>query len=256
MPRTAQPVAAATPRYRQVKEAITARIARGDLAPGDRIMSENEIVAQFGVSRMTANRAVRELMFEGVLTRIAGVGTFVARPMIDADLLQVRNIADEVAGRGHAYCGRLIDARAVAGPEGITDLLGLPAGSSVFRTVIVHHEDGLPIQLEDRYVNPQVAPDYLSVDFNTVTPNAYLSAVAPITAFEHFVEAVRPDAQARALLGIDAQEPCLRLFRRTWSAGRTVTCAWLTHAGSRYRMEARVGPTDGCARPPPAGDTP
>ena len=101
-----------------------------------------------------------------------------------------------------------------------------------------------------------MAPDYLSVDFNAITPNAYLSAVAPITAFEHFVEAVRPDAQARALLGIDAQEPCLRLFRRTWSAGRTVTCTWLTHAGSRYRMEARVGPVDGGARPSPAGDTP
>ncbi len=88
------------PHYLRIKDAIMARIAEGTFKPGDRVYSESELVASFGVSRMTANRALRELMFEGVLTRATGLGTFVSSQRQDIDLLQIRNIADEIAGRG------------------------------------------------------------------------------------------------------------------------------------------------------------
>ena len=42
---------------------------------------------------------------------------------------------------------------------------GLAPGAPVFHTLIVHLENGVPLQCEDRYVNPACAPDYLSVDF-------------------------------------------------------------------------------------------
>ncbi|MGY8794453.1 MAG: GntR family transcriptional regulator, partial [Woeseiales bacterium] len=53
------------PRYRQVKELIIRRISNGELRPRDRVPSENELVDSTGVSRMTANRALRELNDEG-----------------------------------------------------------------------------------------------------------------------------------------------------------------------------------------------
>src|SRR5882724_8547214 len=62
--RPARPSAEA-PHYLRIKEQILAMIGRGELKPGDRVSSEHELVASFGVSRMTANRALRELMFEG-----------------------------------------------------------------------------------------------------------------------------------------------------------------------------------------------
>ena len=65
---------AAVPRYRQLKELIIRRISTGELQPRDRVSSENELVDSTGVSRMTANRALRELTDEGYLERIAGVG--------------------------------------------------------------------------------------------------------------------------------------------------------------------------------------
>src|SRR5438874_10924414 len=68
----------AAARYLQVKDFILERIAGGALRAGERVPSENELTRTLTVSRMTANRALRELAADGVLVRVAGVGTFVA----------------------------------------------------------------------------------------------------------------------------------------------------------------------------------
>ena len=68
------------PRYLKVKEHIRARIASGEFGPGARVPSENELVSRFGLSRMTVNRALRELAADGWLKRRPGVGSFVRQP--------------------------------------------------------------------------------------------------------------------------------------------------------------------------------
>lgn len=230
------------PHYLRIKEAITALIAEGKFKPGDRVYSENELVSAFGVSRMTANRALRELMFEGVLTRATGLGTFVSSQRQDVDLLQIRNIADEISGRGRRHTAKVVTADRIKADAAVAQSLDLAAGIEVMHSLIVHLEDDQPIQVEERYVNPIVAPGYLGNDFTRTTPNEYLTKVAPITAFEHFVEAIRPDAKVRKLLGIRPDQPCLRVFRRTWSGEAVVTCALLSYPGDKYRLEARSGP--------------
>ena len=66
------------PLYASVKRSILDRIRSGEWASGHRIPSESELVAELGVSRMTVNRALRELSMEGVLVRMQGLGSFVA----------------------------------------------------------------------------------------------------------------------------------------------------------------------------------
>ncbi|HEY9347065.1 MAG TPA: GntR family transcriptional regulator, partial [Inquilinus sp.] len=142
------------PHYLRIKDAILARIAEGTLKPGDRVYSESELVASFGVSRMTANRALRELMFEGVLTRATGLGTFVSSQRQDIDLLQIRNIADEISGRGHRHTAKVLIADRIKADATIAQSLDLAVGIEVMHTLIVHLEDDQPIQVEERYVNP------------------------------------------------------------------------------------------------------
>src|SRR6201994_4788209 len=91
------------PLYLQVKRHILDNIDSGKWAAASRVPSENDLVKTFGVSRMTANRALRELSDEGVLVRIAGVGSFVAERQAHAHPLEVRGIADEIRSRGHVY---------------------------------------------------------------------------------------------------------------------------------------------------------
>ncbi|MFC7551832.1 UTRA domain-containing protein [Pseudoroseomonas wenyumeiae] len=94
----------------------------------------------------------------------------------------------------------------------------------------------MPVQLEDRLVNPLIAPHYLEQDFTRTTPYAHLMACAPAERVEHVVEAIRPDAAAITSLDIAPDEPCLLIHRRTWSRRLVATRAWLTHPGSRYRL--------------------
>jgi GntR family histidine utilization transcriptional repressor len=230
------------PLYQKVKDFVVEQIRVGALAPGHRLPSEQELVRTLGVSRMTAHRALRELFAQGVLIRIPGVGTFVAAPKAEGDFLDVRNIATEIRERGGRYSCKLHQLAKVKASATVADALNLPPGAAIFRSVIVHFENEIPIQLEDRYVNPAIVPDYLSVDFSTTTPNEYLSRIATISNVEQVIEAILPDPRTQKFLNLAANEPCLRLFRSTSSFGRHTTCVWLTYAGSQHRMVARFSP--------------
>jgi GntR family histidine utilization transcriptional repressor len=98
------------------------------------------------------------------------------------------------------------------------------------------------VQLEDRYVLPKLAPDYLNVDFLKTTPYDYLSRVAPLQEVEHLLRAVMPDERTRKLLAMKRDEPCLLMIRRTWTAGQIASVARLYYPGSRYEMSGRFRP--------------
>jgi GntR family histidine utilization transcriptional repressor len=230
------------PHYERVKRLIGQRIKAGTWRPSDRIASEAELVKELGVSRMTVNRALRELTIEGVLTRVQGVGTFVATVKPQAALFAVRNIAEEIAERGHQHSADVLSLASVAAPAEFASFLGIKAGAKVFHSVLLHRENGLPVQVEDRYVDPRIARDYLDQDFTKQTPYVYLTAIAPISEAEHIIEAVLATGPERKHLKIDAHEPCLQLTRRTWSAGKPVSVVRLVYPGSRYRLSGRISP--------------
>ncbi|MBY3397264.1 histidine utilization repressor [Rhizobium laguerreae] len=230
-----------TPLYAGVKQVILDRIHSGEWPPKYRVPSENELVVELGVSKMTANRALRELANEGELIRIQGVGSFVAERKGYSALFEVRNIAEEIAERDHVHeAAVVVLAQETASPE-VADALELPIGAAVFHSLIVHSENGVPVQIEDRFVHPEAAPEYLAQDFSTLTPNAYLTAAAPLSGSEHVVEAAMPQAWECKLLTIMKTEPCLTIRRRTWSAKQVVSTARLVYPGHRYRLEARSG---------------
>lgn len=230
------------PRYQQLKEMIVERIMSGKLRPRDRVPSENELVDEMNVSRMTANRALRELTDEGYVERIAGRGTFVSDPKARSHVLEVRNIADEIERRGHLHSSVVLKQERLAGNRAIRKMLKAPAGSGVYHVMVVHEENGLPIQLEDRYVRGDFAPDCLEQDFSEVTPSAWLSAISPLAEAEHIVRATMPDESVSKKLALDPGEPCLLVIRRTWAQGRPVSLAYLYHPGDRFELTGHYVP--------------
>lgn len=228
----------AGPRYAAIKQFVTDAVLSGALKPGDRVPSEAELVSRFGVSRMTANRALRELQNAGVLVRRAGSGSFIAEPKPIGHMIEIRNIADEVRARGHDYRARVIQNQSEKATAETASLLGVAIGTRLFHSIIVHHEAEFPIQLEERFVLASIAPDYGGIDFAQTTPNEYLTRIAPLERVEHRVCAAMPDRRTRELLGLAEQEPVLRMTRRTWSRSRLVSHAWLTHPASRFELSA------------------
>jgi GntR family histidine utilization transcriptional repressor len=230
------------PLYLRVKRHILENIGSGKWSAAQRVPSENEIVKAFGVSRMTANRALKELRDEGVLVRIAGVGSFVAERPARAHPLAIRSIADEIRERGHEHRARVLVLERIRADERLAADFGLATGETLFHSEIVHAENDRPVQLEQRHVAPRIAPDYLAVDFTRTTSYDYLVKVAPIQEVEHLLRAVMPDEHTRRVLDMKRNEPCLLMIRRTWAMSQIASVAHLYYPGSRYEMSGRFRP--------------
>ncbi|ESP94081.1 MULTISPECIES: histidine utilization repressor [Pseudoalteromonas] len=224
------------PKFAQIKQHIIDQIRAGTWQEHQRVPSENELSDQFKVSRMTARRALSELTEDGVLTRSQGLGTFVASLKSQSSLLEIRNIADEVEERGGNYSCVVLSLESMSAIAPIAIALGVEIDSQVYRSVIVHHENEEPIQVEERFVNPALAPQYLQQNFTTLTPHEYLTHVAPLTEARHTVEAIMPNEEVCQWLNMFNEEPCLQMIRRTWSSQGIVSFARLISPGSKYRL--------------------
>lgn len=226
----------AMPKFEEIKQYILAQIESGEWAEDSRVPSENQLAELFGCSRMTARRGLTELTESGVLERSQGLGTFVAGLKSQSSMMAIRNIADEIKDRGHGYSVQQVSLSQASATGAIAIALGLEEGSAVYQSVLVHCEQGTPLQLEERFVNPKLVPEYLTQDFIKQTPHEYLSMVAPLTEAKHTIEAKMADDAQLALLNIEASEPCLQITRRTWSRQGVVSFARLVHPGSRFRL--------------------
>lgn len=219
-----------------IKQHICQKIESGQWPQHFKVPSENELTEQFDVSRMTARRALQELTEQGILVRSQGSGTFVATFKSQSSLLEIRNISEEIQERGHKHHAEQLILKSVAVTEEIAILLNLKNNEHAFFSQVLHFENDQAIQLEQRYVNAALVPEYLLQNFAKTTPHEYLSDVAPLTEATHEIEAVLADNEVCQLLHISNKEPCLQVKRRTWSSKGVVSLAILTAPGSKYRL--------------------
>jgi len=225
--------------YATVKAALRERIARGGWQVGAKLPSERELVNEFGCARMTVHRALRELEEEGLIERRQGSGSYVAELHPISNILQVRDIHEEIRERGHAHSTRVCSVSDEKADASTLRAMRLPRGAMVFHVRLVHLENGVPIQLEDRHVNPALAPDLLSHDFTNVTPSFVLFEHAPLTEAEQVIESVLADAEQAQLLDVAEGSALLMVSRRTISQGEVASVARLYHPGARFRLIGR-----------------
>ena len=227
------------PIYMQVKQLITTNINNGTWTVNTKIPSESELVKSLGCSRMTVNRALRELTAEGLLVRVQGIGSFVAEEKSHTALFEINNIADEIQARKHKHRAQVLVLESLKADATQAYTMQIREGQTLFHSIIVHFENEIPVQIEERLVNAAIIPDYLQQDFTLLTPNAYLMSIAPMTEGEHTVKAISASAQECKWLKINKNEPCLFIQRRTWSKNNIISSARLIYPGSRYQLEGK-----------------
>ncbi|MGB0893920.1 MAG: histidine utilization repressor [Parashewanella sp.] len=225
-----------TAKFATIKQHIIDRIESGEWNEQSKLPSENQLAQAFCCSRMTARRAITELVESGILARSQGVGTFVAGLTSQSSMLAIRNIADEIHARGHGYSVQQLALTSLLASEEVATALGLQQNETVYYSELIHFEQQQALQLEQRFVNPALVPDYLQQDFTLQTPHEYLSKVAPLTQAHHKVQAVTPTAKQIELLTLQKDEACLQILRRTWSRQGAVSFAKLIHPGNRFHL--------------------
>ena len=229
----------ALPLYQQIKNDIRDKIGNREWTPGHKIPSENALVDSLGVSRMTIHRALRELTQEGLLNRVHGLGTFVAKPARHASLINLQDIAEEIHQAGFRHRCKVLGLKTINASKTIAETMEVSPDTSLFHLRAVHYQENVAIQLEDRLVNPLMVPEFDQIDFDLQTATEYLIGLGKPEEMEHIVQATLPDKSSAKHLGISQAEPCLKLTRRTWQSGSIVTRVVLMYPGDRYDLGQR-----------------
>jgi GntR family histidine utilization transcriptional repressor len=226
----------------QIKNDLLEEIRSGTLLPDDRIPSEHKLAKKYAVSRLTVQRAIRELVSEGLLRRAQGSGTFVNKFTHGFSLVEVRDVAEEIARLGGNASSEVLLQRRYTPPPEIDELLELDTGQEVFHVAVLQSMDGVPVAHEERFAVVDVYPDLLDQDFSKRSVFDYLAARSILEDIENIVSAVHVDKRLANLLEINIDEPCVRLQRRNWYKGQCVTLTRITYAGTRQVLGSRYKP--------------
>jgi len=242
------------PAYQRIKNAILDNIHSGKWQAGNAISTEMAMAEEFGVSRMTVNRALKELSEERVLERRQGSGTFVAQQQFNHTFVEVRNIAQDLKSANRDYEAKVVSKRAITADMlddelrrkfGIDDAAVLVHTNAytdasdapvLYEVKIIHFADGQPIQFEERWVDAAKVPAFIEQDFSVVNTSDYLIAKSPLERGSYTIRALAAPDEIADFLQIIAQSPTLVLCRQTYSAGQVVTFVKMWHAGDRYQF--------------------
>ena len=228
------------PLYERIKTYVTDQIAKGTWKAGEKVSSEHDLAATLGASRLTVHRAFRELTEAGILTRVAGVGTFVAPSKPSSTIVRLHNIADEIRERGDTCSAKVHRLERVRAGNELATRFDVPPKTELFRSIIIYLSNDVPVQLEDRYVSPIFAPHYLKQNFLSQSTTDYLQAIARPTEASLVIEALLADSETCRLLDIPRSEPCLVVTRQTQVHDLITTYTRFVHPGSRHRIASHM----------------
>jgi len=243
------------PAYQRIKNAILDNIHSGKWQAGNAISTEMALAEEFGVSRMTVNRALKELSEERVLERRQGSGTFVAQQQFNHTFVEVRNIAEDLKSANRDYEAQVVSKRAITadmlddelrrkfGIDKVDGGLGKDGSSEasvLYEVKIIHFADGQPIQFEERWVDAKKVPKFIDQDFSVVNTSDYLIAKSPLESGSYTIRALAAPDEIAEFLQIAPQSPTLVLRRQTYSAGQVVTFVKMWHAGDRYQFSGEL----------------
>ena len=227
--------------HQRIRADIQDRILSGAWPPGHRVPAEHELMAEYGCSRMTVNKALAPLAEAGLIVRRKRAGSFVARPKIHSAVLDIPDIQAEVTARGEPYGYELLARTARVAKSDEAQALDLPGRARVVALTCLHRAAGQPFALEERLISLSAAPEAEHLDFTETPPGGWLLSHVPWTEAEHRISAVSAGKAAR-LLGLHAEAACLVLERLTWRGEQRITHVRMTFPGEAYDLTARFSP--------------
>lgn len=221
----------------QVREYVRTLVTGA--APGSPAPSERELVHRFGVARMTVRQAMDALVVEGLLERIPGRGTFVARPRRTASRLT--SYTEEMSRRGLLPESQTLLARREQAGPGVARALNVTEGDAVIHWRRLRRADGAPMCIEDAYLNEVLIPGFLQSGMPTSLYDALDARGLRPTWAEDSINADVANAEEAESLEVDAGTSVLRHSRRGLSGEKVVEVSRTVYRADRFTMWLQVG---------------
>ncbi len=207
--------------YAQVESVLASEIGSKALKPGGRIPTEDDLMARFGVSRITVRRAIQNLVNRGMVEIQRGRGTFVASPKITQELTELSGFVEDMHAIGRKATARLVDKNIVNSSETVARQLAVAKGARVVRIQRVRLGDGVPISFDETYLPLDLGRKVMT---NNLAVEPIFSLLerkynVPLVEAEYKMEAVAAEPEIAAALRINHGSPMFLIERTSYSTG-------------------------------------
>ncbi|MBB3035985.1 GntR family transcriptional regulator [Hoyosella altamirensis] len=230
------------PKHEQLR-AILHDLCRTSLGPGDMLPSERKLVDEYGVSRITVREAVGQLVADGVLERVPGKGTFVARRTVRSHL-HLASFHEDMRRAGAQPSTRVLSAEQAVPPLEAAETLRLRPGERAFHVVRLRLANEQPISVDDGWYNPNYLPELLAADLTASLYEQFDSKYGvPINRAEQSVAARACPADLARHLQITEGDPVLVFDRVSYSEKLPIERAISTYRGDRYQLQMSLDET-------------
>lgn len=237
------PSSSVIPLYAQIKEALRAKIVDGTYTPHQRLPSESEMIAAFGVSRITVRQAIRDLQNEGLLFSVHGKGTFVALPKVSQELTHLQGFNEAMHQLGHEAFSDVFGLATVKGDAVVCAKLGLKAGEQVTEIRRVRYLNREPISVDYSYLQRDIGARLSKTSLRDRDLFSLLENELgqPLHSADVEINASSAGEEVALRLNVPNQSPILRIERLTYATPtQPLVFEYLYYRAESFKYKLKV----------------
>lgn len=232
----------ALPRHAQIRETLRRRILDGTYAPHTLMPSESQMITAFGVSRITIRQALGDLQKEGLIFKVPGKGSFVAKPKAFQNLSKLQGFGEAMAPAGYETFSQVLSLRQVTASEHVARRLQLPQGSPAYEVQRLRYLNREPISVDVSYFPLSIGERLAQADLATRDVFVILENDLghALTHADVQIEAISADESLARHLRIDEGTPLLRIERLTHAGEQPIDFEYLYYRGDAFQYRLRI----------------
>lgn len=230
------------PLYTQIREILRRRILDGTYPPHSQMPSESQMMSAFGVSRITIRQALGDLQKEGIIFKVMGKGSFVAKPKAFQSLSRLQGFGEAMAPSGYETYSLLLSAKQVSASPLVAQRLHLKPDTVVFEIQRLRYLNREPISVDVSYFPLDIGErltqeDLATRDVFVILENDFGHN---LTHADVQIEAISADESLARHLGMSEASPLLRIERLTWAGDRPLDFEFLYYRGDAFQYRLRI----------------
>lgn len=224
--------------YKQIENDLLQKINLGYYKKDDLIPTEMELSNTYHVSRVTVRKATDNLVAKGLLTRVAGVGTFVCHPAVTLNPSSIQGFSEVMADQKISVHTDVPTFTLQSAPANIASILGIEAGEPIYFIERIRYANDEIFQFETTYMSSRLYPD-ISIQVLKESKYQYFENVKglKIAYSNHTVTPLHPTRRIADLFGITLDTPILRVANTTYLVnGQVMDYTELTLNSPKYQL--------------------
>lgn len=233
------------PLHAQIREALRHRVLDGTYPPHSQMPSESQMMASFGVSRITIRQALGDLQKEGLIFKVAGKGSFVSKPKAFQNLSRLQGFGEAMGASGYETYSQVLSLKTLPASQLVANRLKLRVNEPVFEIQRLRHLNREPISVDVSYfpssLGERLAKEDLATrDIFLILENDLGYA---LTHADVQIEAISANEALSRQLRTPEDSPLLRIERLTYAGKQPIDFEFLYYRGDAFQYRLRIDRT-------------